>query len=247
MINYLYIMCNQKLSVPMEEPNRSKWIEAIEKVQPFDYYVSTYHLCQFHFLPEDVGTQGKKKTKKFILSGRVPSIFSNEGNNNTANRQSINMRASDVHGDINKCETIVSNSTEVVAVHGVIPSPNDYTAFSPEYLDADSLDYYEESNQRILTSPTITDAFTRDTITVKKAEYKKLLDEMVELAGLKVKMTKMENSLKEKSDEIKELRRKVRYHEHIQEKIKSKEEENQNPRCEEKNFEKFGKVSNFFS
>lgn len=64
-------------SVPLNQPERSKWIEAIEKVQPFDNIVATYKLCEFHFLPEDIDTRGKRK---HILPGRVPSVFSNKKN-----------------------------------------------------------------------------------------------------------------------------------------------------------------------
>lgn len=65
-------------SVPLKQPDRSKWIDAIEKVQPFDYIIQMYYLCQFHFSPDDIETRGRKK---IVLPGRVPSIFANYSKN----------------------------------------------------------------------------------------------------------------------------------------------------------------------
>lgn len=79
------------------DPNRSKWIEAIEKIQPFDYITQTYYLCQFHFLPEDIQMKGKRK---FIISGRVPSIFPNSRND-----------------EFNSNDAMIPNSVNSIAVH----------------------------------------------------------------------------------------------------------------------------------
>lgn len=64
--------------MPSKEPEKSKWIEAIERVQPFDYVVQRYFLCQLHFLPDDIGILG---TRKIVLPGKIPSIFAVSGNN----------------------------------------------------------------------------------------------------------------------------------------------------------------------
>lgn len=61
-------------SVPAFEPNRSRWIEAIEAFQSFDYVVQTFHVCSRHFLPSDIIVKGKRKTVK---PGAVPSLFTN--------------------------------------------------------------------------------------------------------------------------------------------------------------------------
>lgn len=61
----------------MKQPARDEWIQAIERVQPFDHIVQTYFLCQLHFSPDDIDTRGKRK---YILENRVPSIFSNNNN-----------------------------------------------------------------------------------------------------------------------------------------------------------------------
>lgn len=74
----LVLRVMRNCSVPLKQPERSKWIEKIEKVQPFDDTVATYHVCQFHFLPEDLDIRGKRK---YILPGRVPSVFANNDNN----------------------------------------------------------------------------------------------------------------------------------------------------------------------
>lgn len=69
-------------SVPIGEPNRGRWIHAIESHQPFDYIVQTYHVCSRHFLSTDIRTTGKRK---MVISGRVPSIFSNLSHSNGTN------------------------------------------------------------------------------------------------------------------------------------------------------------------
>lgn len=62
--------------MPLNEPNRSKWIESIEKYQPFDYVIQTYHVCSNHFCSNDIEIKGKRK---LVKSGRFPSIFPNNG------------------------------------------------------------------------------------------------------------------------------------------------------------------------
>lgn len=73
----------KKCSVPWKQPDRSKWIETIEQVQPFDYNVQTYYLCQLHFSPDDIVERGNKKS---IVPGRLPTIFG-INNNNTDNTE----------------------------------------------------------------------------------------------------------------------------------------------------------------
>lgn len=108
---------------------------------------------------------------------------------------------------------------------------SNYVAFDPEYSDENSLNTNsdEVGNQTNLNTSSFSNECNDDKILVTKAEYKKLLDEMVELARLKIKVPKMENALIQKSDEIKRLQRKVRYFEHMQGKQTSEEEKNQNP------------------
>lgn len=60
--------------MPLNEPNRSHWIRAIEKYQVFDY-VPTYYVCSMHFRPEDIIKSGRVNR---VVPGRVPSIFSIE-------------------------------------------------------------------------------------------------------------------------------------------------------------------------
>lgn len=58
--------------MPSIQPDRSRWIAAIEQHQPFDYYVHTYFICSKHFEPSDLMIRGKGKT---VIKGKVPSIF----------------------------------------------------------------------------------------------------------------------------------------------------------------------------
>lgn len=53
---------------------------------------------------------------------------------------------------------------------------------------------------------------------ISKSEYKKLVDQCVELAQLKIKVDKMKDALEKKSDEIQKLQRKIRYNEYMREK-----------------------------
>lgn len=197
-------------SVPLKNPNRQKWISAIEKIQPFDYYVATYHVCELHFLPEDVETKGKRK---LIIPGRVPKVFQNIGNNNS----SINLQVEDtslsiMHGS----NTICAGENQSLTNDATV---SDAYFLRTEYLDgSDSNDYGYEPP---LVPGTSTSAVPEDTILIQKVEYEKLLNEMVELAKLKLKVQKMGNALKEKSIEIKNLKRKVRYNLFRQEKKKS--------------------------
>lgn len=226
------------------DPNRSKWIEAIEKIQPFDYITQTYYVCRFHFLPKDIQKRGRKN---FVISGRVPSIFPNSQSNENVNSQCSNVSVIEVNGNscestiavdsaqssvenndadeeptegrkansfdsessivqcsnmhaieliVDNCQATILNSTDV---HDEISDLFDYC---PEYLSENSLNTDHET-------------ISEDKILITKAEYKKLMDEMVELAKLKIKKARMENSLKEKSDEINRLQRKVRYYEYM--------------------------------
>lgn len=64
--------------MPLSEPARSKWIEQIEKVQPFDYTIAMYPICSRHFHLEDMNISGKRKT---IKSEKYPTIFESNHSN----------------------------------------------------------------------------------------------------------------------------------------------------------------------
>lgn len=253
------------MPVPGTDSNRSKWIEAIEKVQPFDYITQNYHVCQFHFLPEDIEKKGKKK---FVIFGRVPSVFTNiqnieneiseypivsviEENGNSCeatitadvssagngninameepiegykvnhfDSESSNIQYSNMHAieaNSNSCEATILNSTDV---HDGISDLFDY---GPEYLSENSSDTNHETPNQTIPGNISYHGCNEETIRITKAEYKKLIDETVELARLKVKIGRMENSLKEKSDKINQLQQKVRYYEHTKAKEISEE------------------------
>lgn len=116
-------------SVPLAEPKRSKWIEAIEKIQPFDYVVQTYHICSLHFLSEDIGFRGKNKC---ILPGKVPSIFKNNNSDMQKNLQLVDLNASDEH--INR-EPSYSNSTNECNVYEGKSNASENGSFNIEFLD----------------------------------------------------------------------------------------------------------------
>lgn len=71
---------------------------------------------------------------------------------------------------------------------------------------------------------------------LSKTQYKTLLDQSVELAQLRIKVTKMENLIKKKSIDIKKLHRRNRYLENMLEKERS-EEENTEDRSTQENTE----------
>lgn len=68
--------CLKNSSVPLNGPNRNKWIKAIEQYQPF-VYVPSYYVCSLHFSQEDIKINGNRKN---VVPGRVPSIFPNSKN-----------------------------------------------------------------------------------------------------------------------------------------------------------------------
>lgn len=68
--------CLKNSSVPLNGPNRNKWIQAIEQYQPF-VHVPTYYVCSLHFSQEDIKINGNRKN---VVPGRVPSIFPNSKN-----------------------------------------------------------------------------------------------------------------------------------------------------------------------
>lgn len=74
--------------MPLSEPNRGKWISAIEQIQTFDYVVQTFHICSRHFLPCDIKTIGKRKT---VISGRVPIIFTDSNDSNDTNNEDLHV------------------------------------------------------------------------------------------------------------------------------------------------------------
>lgn len=69
----------------------------------------------------------------------------------------------------------------------------------------------------------------RDSQLISKTQYKTLLDQSVELARLKVKITKLEILLKEKSADIKKLHVKNRYYENVLKTKTSEVKDTENP------------------
>lgn len=59
----------------MRNQQKKLWIEAIEKHQPFDYYVSKYYVCELHFPEEAIRRIGKRTD---LLPNVVPTIFTLE-------------------------------------------------------------------------------------------------------------------------------------------------------------------------
>lgn len=83
----------------------------IEKVQPFDYVVQTYHVCSLHFLPSDIKVSGKRKT---ITVGKVPTIFSGSSMSNEPDKNA-NIGTIDImHPESNDVE--VCNFEEVTEI-----------------------------------------------------------------------------------------------------------------------------------
>lgn len=109
-------------SVPLTQPNRDKWINAIEKFQPFDYVIQTFHVCSRHFLPSDIKTIGKKT----VISGRVPSIFTDSNDFNETNNE-------DVHNDVNTNIELNTNIQTLDFQHSdAIPFENETWYFATD-------------------------------------------------------------------------------------------------------------------
>lgn len=66
--------------------------------------------------------------------------------------------------------------------------------------------------------------FHRDMKIISTDEYKKLVDQCVQLAHMKIQIHKMENALEKKSDEIIKLKSQIRRHNHMHEKELQKDE-----------------------
>lgn len=75
--------------------------------------------------------------------------------------------------------------------------------------------------------------YHRNSQLLSKTQYKTLLDQSVELAQLRIKVTKMENLIKKKSIDIKKLHRRNRYLENMLEKERSEEENTEDPGTQE--------------
>lgn len=164
----------QNFSVPLKEPNRSKWINSIEKFQPFDYVVQTYHLCSLHFLQNDIVTKGKRKT---IICGRVPTIFPNNPTDDiNTNLQSgdVNSSFSVVHCDptiektphsiveINRPEFANANDAAELSIvtNDVLDVENDMTQCELDSMPSivsDSYDFLHENHSNISHSTSIYD------------------------------------------------------------------------------------------
>lgn len=59
-------------SVPHDPILRKKWIEQIEKHQPFDRMPISYPVCERHFDATNLVRNGKRCT---LIKGTVPTIF----------------------------------------------------------------------------------------------------------------------------------------------------------------------------
>lgn len=114
-------------------------------MQPFDYVVQTYHLCELHFSPDDIVTREKKKS---IAPGRVPTIFEIENNiHNT-------VEDSDVYG---VCET-ANNSTSTKS-NPIVNIPLDSKRCGRRVSIADKL-----SNGTVLNFPTSYDGYVLEIV-----------------------------------------------------------------------------------
>lgn len=60
--------------IPKSGDNRTKWIEAIEKHQWFDYNRQIFNVCNRHFCASDFSKEGNRMT---LVSDAVPSVFEN--------------------------------------------------------------------------------------------------------------------------------------------------------------------------
>lgn len=59
-------------SVPCEASKKKLWVEAIEKHQPFDYYLSKFHVCELHFTADSIKRSGQRTV---LHPNVVPTIF----------------------------------------------------------------------------------------------------------------------------------------------------------------------------
>lgn len=75
-------------------------------MQPFDYIVQKYYLCQYHFQPDDIDIRGKKKC---ILPGKLPSIFENINNDDNDTSECLDVNTTGTN--INNIESTSSSST----------------------------------------------------------------------------------------------------------------------------------------
>lgn len=111
--------------MPLKQPHREKWIREIEKVQPFDYIVQMYYLCQYHFSPNDIESRGKKK---IIIPGRVPSIFANNNNNdnvlNCHDENAVDVSIKDIESIISSSN--VGNTLNTECLSHTISNPDEY-------------------------------------------------------------------------------------------------------------------------
>lgn len=128
--------------MPFKQPDRSKWIQAIEEVQTFDEIVQTYYICEFHFSPDDIVKRGKKKC---ILPNRVPSIFANNAEIDDT------LQCSDENGNLASIEVNVSTKT-CSAVDNALDS-----VFSTQYVSNTD----DQTNESRLSSSAIDDRYIR--------------------------------------------------------------------------------------
>ena len=121
-------------SVPLNQPNRSKWIQAIELYQEFDYAIQTYHICSLHFLPTDIQKNGKRRT---VISGKVPSIFTDINNSNIINKN--NNEEIICVEEVNTVENICFQETLGVGNENWLFAENEFEIFDDE-TSASTLD-----------------------------------------------------------------------------------------------------------
>lgn len=185
------------------QPVRDKWIEAIEKCQVFDYKVTRFVVCSLHFLPDDILVRGKRR---IISQGKVPSIFSND--ESLAHQKTSNCLLKQTNDNVH-----YGNGSNTFQP---LQNPTAYQSFD-EQVDCCS------SNVNTLFG-------NKDMQLITKANYKKLMDQSIELIKSMELMSKMKSQLEEKSKLIKQL--KSRIHQNAQStsnRIEQKEKSNETP------------------
>lgn len=144
----------QFCSVPLSNPNRKLWIDAIEKNQPFDYIVSSYHVCSLHFSLSDIKISGKRKT---IISGRFPTIFlpQNVAENVCASgssrfEEAVNFQQPNVDDNISsEIDGSVLPSFEINSdIHADLQTSNDFNFLD----DRENISVLEDDNEYKYTS-----------------------------------------------------------------------------------------------
>lgn len=175
-----------KFSVPLSQPTRNQWIQAIEKHQEFNYHVQSFLVCSLHFKPTDLGIRGKGKS---VIKGKIPSIFQNYASENlTIDSPDSNSIFHDIQDDV------------------VWPFGEIDLEFDSNNINSDNLN----------TQLTVTDP-------ISKEKYKELVDKSVELVKCKLIIEKLQEKVKFKTNELKELKNIISDHKYLLNKKKKKE------------------------